>query len=287
MYIFLPFSFLFGACVGSFLNVLIIRLPADESIWRKNSHCTSCNNPIAVYDNIPILSYLLLGGKCRKCGAKFSSQYFWVELLTAICFAITFYFRCDLFVSSFMKGDYPSWEIVRLTIIPWLADVSLISILIAMTWIDAIHMIIPLELSISGFIIGLVLTTFICPELRNVTTIPAALIQAGKAAALGGGLLWTVRWAGTKVFKREAMGMGDVHLIIMLAMFLNWPAILLTIFLSAFAGSIGGTIAKLLQRQTNWGFEIPYGPYIAVGAIVAYFWGSKIILWYFSFFKFE
>ncbi len=111
------------------------------------------------------------------------------------------------------------------------------------------------------------------------------MIQAGKAAALGGGLLWTVRWAGTKVFKREAMGMGDVHLIIMLAMFLNWPAILLTIFLSAFAGSIGGTIAKLIQRKTNWRFEIPYGPYIAAGAIVAYFAGPGIIAWYLSFYQ--
>jgi len=285
MLIFLPFAFWFGACVGSFLNVLIIRLPAEESIWRKNSHCTTCNNPIEFYDNIPILSYLLLGGKCRKCGAEFSSQYFWVELLTAICFAITFYFRCDIFVSSFMKGDYPSWEIVRLTIIPWLADISLISVLIAITWIDAIHMIIPLELSISGFILGLVLTTILCPELRNVSTIPAAMIQAGEAVAIGGGLLWTVRWAGTKVFKREAMGMGDVHLIIMLAMFLNWPAILLTIFLSAFAGSIGGTIAKLIQKKTNWRFEIPYGPYIAAGAIVAYFAGPGIIAWYLSFYQ--
>jgi len=184
-----------------------------------------------------------------------------------------------------MSGDYPPWELVRLTVIPWLSDISLISILIAITWIDAIHMIIPLELSISGFILGLVLTTILCPELRNVTTIPAAMFQAGKAVTLGGGMLWTVRWAGTKVFKREAMGMGDVHLIIMLAMFLNWPAILLTIFLSAFAGSIGGTTAKLIQRKTHWKFEIPYGPYIASGAIVAYFWGSKIILWYLSFYR--
>ena len=285
MYIFLPFSFLFGACVGSFLNVLIIRLPSDESIWRRNSHCTSCNQPIAVYDNIPILSYLLLGGKCRKCGAKFSSQYFWVELLTAICFATTFYFRCGDFVNSFMHGQYPDWQLIKQTIIPWLTDVSLISVLIAMTWIDAVHMIIPLELSISGFVIGLLLTVIIAPELRGVTTISAAIIQAGKATLAGGGLLLFVRWAGTKVFKREAMGMGDVHLIIMLAMYLNWEYIFLTIFLSAFAGSIGGIIAKIIQRKTNWRFEIPYGPYIAAGALAAYFAGAKIIEWYISFYK--
>ncbi len=285
MLIFLPFAFLFGACVGSFLNVLIIRLPLDESIWRRNSHCTSCGNPIEVYDNIPILSYLILGGKCRKCGAKFSSQYFWVELITALCFALTFYFRCGDLVAPLAKGEYPSWEIIRLTVIPWLTDVSLISLLIAITWVDAIHMIIPLELSVSGFVIGLLLTTVICPELRGVSTIPSAMIEAGKAVAIGGGMLWSVRWAGTKVFKREAMGMGDVHLIIMLAMFLNWQAILLTIFLSAFTGSIGGTIAKLLQRKTHWRFEIPYGPYIAAGAIIAYFWGAGMIMWYLSFYQ--
>jgi len=285
MLIFLPFAFLFGACVGSFLNVLIIRLPADESIWRRNSHCTSCNNPIAIHDNIPILSYLLLGGKCRKCGTKFSSQYFWVELITALCFAVTFYFRCGDLVAVLTEGQYPSWGLVRLSIIPWLTDVSLISLLLAITWIDAIHMIIPLELSISGFVIGLLLTTIICPELRGVNNIPAATIQAGKAIALGGGMLWGVRWIGGVVFKREAMGMGDVHLIIMLAMFLNWQAILLTIFLSAFTGSIGGTIAKLIQRKTHWRFEIPYGPYIAAGALVSYFLGAKIIAWYLSFYQ--
>ena len=285
MLLFLPFAFLFGACVGSFLNVLIIRLPADESIWRRNSHCTSCDSPIAVYDNIPILSYLILRGKCRKCGAKFSPQYFWVELITALVFAATFYFRCGEFVNQFMHGNLPAWEIVRITLIPWLADVSLISVLIAMTWIDAVHMIIPLELSISGFLLGLIFTVIVCPEIRGAHSIAAAVIQAGKAVFIGGGLLWLVRWAGTIVFKREAMGMGDVHLIIMLAMFLNWELILLTIFLSALAGSIGGTIAKIIQRKTNWRFEIPYGPYIAAGAIVAFFAGNKIIKWYLSFYN--
>ena len=285
MILFLPFAFLFGACVGSFLNVLIIRLPNDESIWRRNSHCTSCDAPIEFYDNIPILSYLILHGKCRKCGAKFSAQYFWVELITASVFAVTFYFRCGEFVSQFMHGHYPSWEIIRLTIIPWLCDVSLISVLIAITWIDAVHMIIPLELSISGFVLGLVFTVILCPEIRGTDSIGNAIIQATKAVVLGGGLLLLVRWAGTLAFKREAMGMGDVHLIIMLAMFLNWPLILLTIFLSSFAGSIGGTIAKLIQRQTNWRFEIPYGPYIAAGAIFAYFAGAKIFNWYIGFFQ--
>ncbi len=283
MILFLPFAFFFGACVGSFLNVLIIRLPLDESIWRRSSHCTSCQKPIPPYDNIPIISYLLLRGRCRTCGTRFSSQYFWVELLTGLFFAATFYFRFAEVVPLLMKGTWPSWHVARAAILPWLADISLLSLLLAMTWIDARHLIIPLEITVPGFIIGFLLL-MAYPELRGVDGRLPALAEAGKAVVLGGGLLWLVRWLGSVIFKREAMGMGDVHLMIMLGMFLNWLEVLLVIFLSALIGSAGGITAKFIQRRTHWRFEVPYGPYIAAAAVIAYFWGPRIIHWYLSFY---
>ena len=196
-----------------------------------------------------------------------------------------FYFRFGDVVPLMMKGTWPSWPLARAAIFPWLTDVTLISSLLAIIWIDARHMIIPLELTVAGFVIGFLLTTIAYPEFRGVDNPLAAMAEAGKAVALGGGMLWLVRWIGGVVFKREAMGMGDIHLIIMLAMFMNWTEILLVIFLSALTGSVGGVIAKIIQRRTHWRFEILYGPYIAAGAVITYFRGAQIIAWYMRFYQ--
>jgi len=289
MILFVVFAFVLGACIGSFLNVLIIRLPKDESIWRRMSHCTACDTPIAPYDNIPIVSYLMLRGRCRACGTRFSMQYFWVELITGVLVAASFYYRFDHVVDVLMRGAVPTWEQLRSAVFPWLADVSLLSLLLAMTWIDARHFIIPLEITVSGTVIGLALT-LIYPPLRQQTpvfgfygepsTAIGALTQAGAAIGIGGGLFIIVRWVASLYFKREALGLGDVHLMIMLGAYLNWPEQLLTVFLSALVGSVGGVTAKYLQRRTHWRFEIPYGPYIAAGAVIAWFWGARLVDWY-------
>lgn len=279
MTLLLLFALLLGACVGSFLNVVILRLPLDESLWRRASHCMTCNASIKIYDNIPVLSYVILRGRCRACGVRFSPQYPIVEALTALIFAATFYHRWAPLAASFDAGTLPSWHALWLCAAPWLADISLCSILLAITVIDARHFIIPLELTVTGFLIGAALS-LLHPPLRGVDTVWLAFNEMGKALVAGAGLLLVVRVVGGWWFKREALGMGDVHLMAMLAMFLNWPAILLVIFLSAVLGSIGGVIAKILQRQADWRFEIPYGPYLAAGALVAHWFGTSLIAWY-------
>jgi len=294
MIIFLPFAFFLGACFGSFLNVIILRIPEEKSIWRRSSHCFSCNAPIPFYNNIPILSYCLLRGRCSRCGARFSPQYLIVELLTALLFAATFYYRFHAIVPALMDGVIPDWSLVQSALVPWLMDCTLLCCLIAMTWIDAVHFIIPLEITVTGFLVGFILCMWY-PELKLVPaglTAPASLMmkywytlgQIGMALVAGGGLLLLVRWLGSLYFKREAMGLGDVHLMFMLAMFMNWNLILLTIFISAFVGSIGGITAKLIMRKSHWRFEIPYGPYLALGAVISYFWGARLISWYIAFF---
>ena len=279
MLLFTTFAFLLGACIGSFLNVVILRLPKEESLWRRGSHCTACDAPIAWYDNVPLLSYLLLRGRCRRCGQAFSAQYVLVEFLTALLFAVTFYFRFHALVVVALIGDPIPREMLAGALFPWLADIILLSILLAMTWIDTRHLIIPFELTVPGFIAGLALT-LAYPELREVATRWLAIGEAGKALIVGAGLLLLVRWLGGLWFKREALGLGDVHLLIMLAMFLNWPEILLLILLSSLAGSIVGIALKVVQRRAHWRFEIPYGPYLALGAVVAHFWGAPLINWY-------
>lgn len=275
----LAFAFAFGACIGSFLNVVIVRLPRDESLWRRGSHCMTCATPIRFYDNLPIISFLLLRGRCRACGARFSPCYAVVELLTALFFAATFYHRFGAVMACLNVGDYPAWAVTRAAVVPWLSDCVLFSTLLAMTAIDAVYLIIPMELTATGFLAGFALS-LAYPPMRDATTLLETMAACGIALAVGGGLFMLVRWAGAWWFKREALGLGDVHLIVMLAMFLNWPQILLTIFLSALLGSVGGITVKLLQRRAHWRFEIPYGPYIAAGALGAYFWGAALVRWY-------
>lgn len=279
MTLFLIFSFFLGACIGSFLNVLILRIPKEESLWRKSSYCYSCGQPIRFYHNIPILSYLILRGKCSKCKTKFSSQYVIIEFITALLFLVTFYYRFAPHFDAIAQSNFSNWEILSLALIPWLADVSLLSLLLAMIVIDARHLIIPYEITISGFVIGLALS-LIYPELHGSHDWLGAIGNIGLAMIAGGGLFLVVRWLASLYFKREALGMGDVHLLIMLALFLNWPQIILTIFLSSLVGSIGGITTKMLSHKNNWRFEIPYGPYIAIGAIISYFWGNSLISMY-------
>ncbi len=281
MILLLVFTLLLGACVGSFLNVVILRLPLDQSLWRRASHCMSCDAPIKPYDNIPVVSYLLLRGRCRACGARFSPQYAVVEALTALLFAATFWYRFAPLAAQFNSGAMPSWPALCAALAPWLADISLCSILLAMTWIDARYFIIPLELTVSGFLIGAALS-MLHPQLRGVAALWPALSEMGKALLAGAGLMLAVRTLGGWWFKREALGMGDVHLMAMLAMYMNWPAILLVVFFSALLGSVGGIIAKIAQRHAHWRFEIPYGPYIAAGALIAHWWGARLLAWYLS-----
>ncbi len=255
--------FVFGAIVGSFLNVCIHRLPRDQSIIRPASHCPHCQQPIHWWDNIPLVSYIVLGGKCRQCRARISPRYVLVELLTAV-----------LFLVSWLKFRDTS---VPMAAIYWL----LLAGFIAATFIDFEHYIIPNEITVGGLVIGLALST-IYPALHQAETWLGGLGWSALGACVGGGVLLTVAIIGEKIFKKEAMGMGDVKLLAAIGAFLGWPAALFSVFVSSLVGGVVGVMLVLIGGK-EWSSRIPYGPYIVLGAVVWMFWGPAVVKWYFNF----
>jgi len=258
------FVFLFGACVGSFLNVCIVRLPKEQSVVFPSSHCVACKNPIAWFDNIPLLSYIFLGGHCRHCKAKFSARYFLVELITG---------------SSFL-GFYEYFGLTAITAAYW---VMLAGFIVA-TFVDFEHRIIPDEVSIGGMFMGLVLS-FIIPELHGISSHPIAFMPHLKslgwsAAGLlaGGGSIYAMGLLGDLIFKKESMGGGDVKLMAMVGAFMGWKLALLTFFVAPFFGAVYGIVEKIRTKDS----AIAYGPFLVLGALVSLFYGNKIIFWILS-----
>jgi len=243
-------SIIFGAIVGSFLNVCIYRLPRGESIITPGSHCPHCQTPIRFYDNIPLVSYLLLNGKCRHCKAIISLQYPLVEGVTAL--------------SSFLLFTKfgPSWG--------YLFYFSFVASLIVITVIDLYHQIIPDVISLPGIGIGL-LASLVLPKMTFLNSLLGAL--------LGGGSLFLVATLYHWLFKREGMGGGDVKLLAMIGAFLGWRAVILTILLSSLIGSITGVIVMVAKRK-DFKYAIPFGPFLSLGAVISLFYGEKIIVWY-------
>ncbi len=246
------FFFIAGALIGSFLNVCIVRLPLEKSVVRPGSHCVKCNKPIRWYDNIPILSYLILLGKCRDCGAKFSIRYLLIELLTASTF-LGLYLYYGL-----------SW-----ILLPYLL---MFSGFIVATFVDFEHRIIPDEVSLGGLIVGFIISPFI-PQMHSTHSWLWSLGQSALGILVGGGSIYLMGLMGEWIFKKEAMGGGDVKLLAMVGAFLGWKYALLTFFLAPFFGAIVGIIEKIRTKDST----IAYGPYLVLGAIVSLFWGDKII----------
>ncbi len=241
--------FLIGLIIGSFSNVCIYRLPRNESLIRPGSHCPQCNKSIQFYDNIPLISYLILKGKCRYCQDKIPMQYPIVELSTGL-----FYLALYLFYGiRFMTIVY----------------MILCSVLIIISFIDIKERIIPDVLSLPFIVIGFILSFF----LRNLSPIDSLL-----GILAGGGSLLLIAVAGTYLFRKEAMGGGDVKLAAMIGAFLGWQLTLLSLFLGFFLGSVIG-IAVLIKNKGQSDI-VPFGPFIAMGAIIAIFWGQNIINWY-------
>ena len=260
--------FVFGACVGSFLNVCIYRIPRDESVVRPRSRCPQCATPIAWRDNIPMLSYLLLRGKCRHCGNPISPRYALVELLVAVLFA----WIGALYAVGFWRG---AWWLALDPRVPVLWLVA--SGLVAATFIDFEHYIIPDRISLGGIAAGLILSGLV-PGLHASPFAPYPTRLDGLVAALigavaGGGSLWLVGVLGKAIFKKDAMGLGDVKLLAAIGAFFGWQAVLFTIILSSFAGSLVG-IAMILLQKKEWQSRLPYGPYIALGALIWALGGS-------------
>jgi len=244
--------FIFGSVIGSFLNVCIYRLPKGESIVFPPSHCTTCVKNIQWYDNIPIISYLLLKGRCRFCGSKIRMRYFMVELLTAALLALLF--------AAF--GTSPKF----------FAYAVMACGLIVATFVDFEINEIPDEISIGGFIAGL-LFAFLFPSILGAGSKWQALLWSAFGSLAGGGSIYLMGFFGEMVFKKEAMGGGDVKLMAMIGAFIGWKMVLLTFFVAPLFGAVVGLILKIREGREI----IPYGPYLSLAALVAIFFGERIL----------
>ena len=267
---------IFGAIVGSFLNVVVHRVPLEQSIVFPNSRCPSCGAAIAFYDNIPVLSYAVLGAKCRHCKAGISFRYPAVELLTAA-----------LFVGV-------AWHDGLSAALPF--DLVFAAALLALVFIDAEHMILPNVITYPGIVFAVVARILIpyltgtphfddLPSLSQgalaglplwVTSLVGALI----GALLGGGSLWLMGWTWEKLRGIEAMGLGDVKMMFMVGAYLGWRLTILTIFIGVFSGSIIGIFLMVRSGQRNMQMLLPFGVFLGLGAIGALLFGVPIVEWY-------
>ncbi len=245
--------FIAGACVGSFLNVCICRLPEGQSVVSPGSACPRCGHRISWWENIPLLSYLILRAKCRGCGGRISMQYPLVEALGGILALVLW--------NRFGPG-------IELAIYaPFLAS------LIVISFIDLKHQIIPDVLSLSGIILGL-FCSFFNPHLEWYDSFLGVIV--------GGGILYAIAAGYLLIARKEGMGGGDIKLLAMIGAYLGWQAVFLVIFLSAVVGSAVG-IAILALRKGHRDSAIPYGPFLSGAAVITLFYGHEIMGWYANF----
>jgi leader peptidase (prepilin peptidase)/N-methyltransferase len=267
---------LFGAIIGSFLNVVIHRIPLEESIVFPNSRCPSCGSVIAFYDNIPILSYLMLGAKCRSCKAHISFRYPAVELITAA-----------LWVGV-------AWHDGLSVALPF--DLIFVSALLALVFIDAEHMILPNVITYPGIGFALVARIAIpylsgAPHFDDIPSLsggalagmPVWVVSVAGAligALIGGGSLWLMGWTWEKLRGIEAMGLGDVKMMFMVGAYLGWRLTILTIFVGVLTGSIIGILLMARQGQRNMQMLLPFGVFLGLGAVAALLFGAPLVEWY-------
>ncbi|MBI4544001.1 MAG: prepilin peptidase [Gemmatimonadetes bacterium] len=246
------YAALAGAAVGSFLNVCIYRLPAGESIISPRSRCPACAYAIPWYDNVPVLSYVLLRGSCRACRAPISLQYPLVELATAL-----------LWLAAAARYG-PSLEGLRSAVF--------FTLLLGIALIDGRHFIIPDHLSLGGLGLGL-----------GFAALPGGfpLLRGVVGAAAGYVLLRGVAYGGQRLFRKPALGLGDVHMMAMVGAFLGVPGMLLTILLGSALGLvIGVPLSWRRGRLTLMGTYLPLGTFLAMGAAIAHGWGDLLVDWY-------
>ena len=277
--VFASFSFALGCCVASFLNVCIWRLPRDESVVRPGSHCPNCNAPIRWYQNIPIVSWLALRGRCANCRKPISARYVVVELLGGVLFLLVY---MQWAVPFFLGGPPPLGLVPRAVL--WTMPVGwlVVSGLILGSFIDLDHFYLPDRVTIGGMVLGVPLS-FLVPELQGEQTGLAALCWSAGGLAFGFFFLWGIGWVFTKLFKKDAMGFGDVKLLGAVGAFFGPWAVLFTIVVSSFVGSLIG-VALIMRGKAKLGgyTAVPFGPFLAMGALAWMFWGPAIISWYMS-----
>jgi len=247
-------AFIFGSVIGSFLNVCIYRMPRSMSIITPSSRCPSCNIPIRAYDNIPMLSYLLLGGRCRVCKARIPLRYPLVEFLNAA-----------LYVSVLWRFG-----------LDWHTLVYFIfcSALVVITFVDLDFQIIPDRITLPGILIGLIAGSLLMPDpfMRNA-------LLGFKASIIGlfagGGLFYAIA-----VLSKGGMGGGDIKMMAMVGALMGWKSVLLTTFLGSLTGAAFG-ITLMIFKGKGRKTKIPFGPFLALGTLITLFYGQEIFHWYF------
>jgi leader peptidase (prepilin peptidase)/N-methyltransferase len=241
---------IFGIVVGSFLNVCISRLPAGESVVAPRSRCPHCKTLIAWYDNIPVLSYLVLGGRCRKCRASISAIYPAVEIVTAIAFVLQ-----GLAVG--MDGPLLAARLV------------FTAMLIVLFGTDLQTMRLPNVITYPGIILGVALSFFL----------PPGLVASVIGAAVGAAIRWVIRWGWFRATGVEAMGLGDVKMLAMIGAFLGWKLVWVTLFIASLAGAAVGVVL-LRGGGRTLSAKLPFGTFLAVAAFAASLVGDALIDWY-------
>jgi leader peptidase (prepilin peptidase)/N-methyltransferase len=244
---------LFGLAVGSFLNVCIHRLPRRESLTFPPSHCTACGRRLSWFENVPVVAWLVLGGRCRTCGAAISPMYPLVELATAAVFA----------------GGVVVYGLTALLAV----RLAFASALIVLFAIDLRHRILPNVITLPGIAAGFVASWFL----------PPGWVSSFIGIIAGGGVLLAIAEVYYRTRGQEGLGMGDVKMLGMIGAFLGWPLMLLTLVLASFAGSVVG-VALLASGRGSMQAALPFGTFLALGAIVAAVTGDAMLAWYLSFY---
>jgi leader peptidase (prepilin peptidase) / N-methyltransferase len=239
--------FLFGLVIGSFLNVLVHRLPRGESIAFPGSHCPACGAPIHAYDNVPVLSWLLLRGRCRACRAPIAVRYPVIELANGL-----------LWVGAILRA--PGWG-------DFASGAFLCSACLALLVIDAEFRILPDKITLTGIAVGIALSFFS----RERTPLSSL-----GGAALGAGGLYLLAWVWEKIRKVEAMGMGDVKMLGMIGALLGASGVVITVLLASVTGSLLGLVL-VLARRGSLQTALPFGVFLALGAIATLFWGPALV----------
>lgn len=258
------FMFVLGACIGSFLNVCILRVPEGTFLKHTRSVCPACETVIPFWLNIPILSWFFLGGRARCCKARLSFQYPFVELLTAVYFAY-----------MYTKFPFLGWSLDHVILnyqdaLRFGHGIVFISILLVCSAIDLRYMIIPDVISLPMIVLT-PLVAWIHPDLD----IKSALI----GVALGGGFLYGIAWLYWIIRKEYGMGFGDVKLLAGIGGWLGYQAIFPTLFVGSIVGSIIGVVVLILGRKFSWQARIPFGPFLATGAVIHFCWGPELFAW--------
>ena len=241
------FAFIFGAAIGSFLNVCIFRLPAKESIIKPPSQCPYCHHAIRYYDNIPIISFVVLGGRCRDCRSRISWRYPLVELITAV-FSSLLFLKFGLSLNFFMFFIFTA-------------------VLIIITFIDLDHQIIPDILTLPGIPVFF---------LAAVLLVKVQWLEALLGLLIGGGVLYMIAFSYELISKREGMGGGDIKFLAMIGGFLGWKSLIFVLLFSSFSGAIIGIVAMIINKQ-DMKYAVPFGPFLSAAAVAYVFWGNAFM----------